>query len=130
MASVPYGGGIGSAGSVGMPAGSGPVPAASPASNGGRRDPRVQASPGIAGPRLVEQGDTIIVEDAGIEPTGLAAATTPRRSDCAWCRYGKPLAAGAALGALAAAAAGSEWSRGALWGGLAGLAYGQAFKGG
>lgn len=45
-------------------------------------------------------------------------------ADCAWCQYGKPAAAGALVGAGLAWVAGVEPTRGALYGGAAGLAYG------
>lgn len=45
-------------------------------------------------------------------------------ADCMWCQYGKPAAAGAAIGAGLALAIGQEPMRGALYGAGAGLAYG------
>lgn len=45
-------------------------------------------------------------------------------ADCAWCRYGKPAALGAAIGAAGNLLLGMPAARGAVIGAAAGLAYG------
>lgn len=46
------------------------------------------------------------------------------KSDCAWCRYGKPAGIGAVAGLALASVMGQEPARGLIWGGIGGLLVG------
>lgn len=88
----------------------------------GTRNPVVQT--------LVD-GEVVQEDEFATEEEAVAEAGRRRASgfqDCPFCRYGKPALAGVAAGAVLATVAGFETTRGALWGGLAGLAYGQFYR--
>jgi hypothetical protein len=72
------------------------------------------------------KGDEELTETEALAVGGAMSAA----ADCAWCRYGKPAAVGAAVGLGLSYLTGMELAKGALWGGAGGLLYGQLWGSG